>query len=143
MLRLMHARRGQALLESALVVPVIMLLALGAIDFGRVFAATLTASNAAKQAAAFAAQHQADGSSAGGSCLRTWGQTVDVAIQSGSSLGVGCSNVTIAAGTADPYGRTPITVTVSAPFSTFTPVASGVLNLHRVGGSATARGETW
>ena len=136
-------RRGQALIESAIVVPVIMLLALGAVDFGRVFAATLTASNAAKQAAAYAAQHQGDGSTTGGTCARAWGQTADIAIQSGTSLGVGCSNVTISAGTADPYGRTPITVTVSAPFSTFTPVASGVLNLHRVGGSATARGETW
>jgi len=139
----METRRGQALVEAALVLPVIMLLALGAVDFGRVFAATLTASNAAKQAAAFAAQHQADGSSVGGTCARTWGQTTDVAIASGSSLSVGCSNVAITAGTADPYGRTPITVTVSAPFTTFTPVASMVLNLHSVGGSATARGETW
>jgi len=139
----MKSRRGQALIESALVVPVIMLLALGAVDFGRVFAAALTASNAAKQAAAYAAQHQADGNTVGGSCAEAWGQTVDIAIQSGSSLGVGCSNVTVSAGTVDPYGRTPITVSVSAPFSTFTPIASGVLNLHRVGGSASARGETW
>ena len=139
----MRSRRGQALVEAAVVVPVFVLLVLGAVDFGRAFAATLTVTNAARQAAAFAAQHQADGSGAGGSCQRTWGQSEDIAIGAASSLAIGCANVSVTNGNADPYGRTPITVTITAPFAPFTPIVGQVLNLHQVGGSATARGETW
>ena len=139
----MRTRRGQALVEAAVVIPVFMLFVLGAVDFGRAFAATLTVTNAARPAAAYAAQHQADGSSAGGSCQRAWGQSVDVAIASASSLGIGCPNVSVTNSPADPYGRTPITVSITATFAPFTPIVSQVLNLHQVGSSATARGETW
>lgn len=140
---LVQKLRGQALVEAALVMPVFMLFVLGAVDFGRAFASVLTATNAAKQAAAYAAQHQADGSTAGGSCQRAWGQSADVAIAAGSSLGIQCTNVSVGTGAADPYGRTPITVTVTATFTPFIPIVSQVLNLRSVGGTATARGETW
>jgi Flp pilus assembly protein TadG len=139
----MQKFRGQALVEAALVIPVFMLFVVGAVDFGRAFAAVLTATNAAKQAAAYAAQHQADGSTAGGSCQRSWGQSTDVAITAASSLAIQCTNVSVGSGTTDPYGRTPITVTVTAAFTPFTPIVSQVLNLRSVGGTATARGETW
>ena len=131
------------MVEAAVIVPLFLLLVLGAVDFGRAFAASLTVSSAARQAAAFAAQHQADGSSSGGSCQRAWGQATDVAIAAASSLSLQCGNVSVSTGAADPYGRTPITVTVTAAFTPFTPIVGSVLNLHAVGGAATARGESW
>ena len=138
-----RTHRGQSLVEAAIVMPVFLLLVLGAVDFGRAFSASLTVENAARQAAAYAAQHQADGSRSGGSCQRTWGGTTDVAMASASSLGIQCTNVSVNAGSTDPYGRTPVTVTVSATFVPFTPIVGSVLGLHSVGGSATARGESW
>ena len=135
--------RGQALVEAALIFPLLMVFLLGAIDFGRAFTAALQAGNSARQAAGYAAQHQADGQSNGGSCQSRWGQTIDVAIASGPGLGLGCSSVSVSSGSADPFGRSPVTVTVNVPFQPFTPLAGQVLGLNKVSGSATARGETW
>lgn len=44
-------RRGQALVELAIILPVFLILLLGALDLGRVFYATITVENAAKEAA--------------------------------------------------------------------------------------------
>ncbi len=130
-------------METAILLPVFMLLVLGAVDYGRAFAAGLSASNAARQAAGYAAQHQADGAVSGGSCNRPWGQTIDIALTSGSALGIGCANVDVDTSAADPYGRTPITVSIQAPFKAFTPLVTQALGLSQVGGRATARGESF
>ncbi len=135
-----RGRSGQVLVESALIFPLVLVLVLGAVDFGRAFSAGIAAANAARQAAAYAAQHQADGSSTGGSCQQLWGATIDVALASGSELGIGCQDIKVVTGTADPYGRTPITLTIKAPFRAFTPIAAA-LGLTEIRGSATARGE--
>jgi len=136
-------RRGQALVESAVFFPLFLILVLGALDFGQAFAATLAAENAARQAAGYAAQHQADGSGGGGSCQQAWGRTIDVALAAASPLQIGCANVTVVAGGPDAYGKTPVTVTVTAPFRAFTPLVTEALGLTQVAGHATARGETW
>lgn len=47
-------RRGQTLVEFALIVPIILLLVLGLIDFARVFQAYLTLQNAAREAGRYA-----------------------------------------------------------------------------------------
>ena len=44
-------RRGQALVELAIILPVMLFLLLGALDLGRVFYANITVENAAKEAA--------------------------------------------------------------------------------------------
>jgi Flp pilus assembly protein TadG len=44
-----RGRRGQALVELAIILPVILLLLLGALDFGRVYYAQITITNAAKE----------------------------------------------------------------------------------------------
>ncbi len=138
-----NSRRAQSLVELALLLPLFMMLLLGAVEFGRAFAAGLTASSAARQAASYAAQHQTDGSSAGGSCVKAWGQTIDVALAAGSGLGLTCASVAVLPGSPDPYGRTPVTVTITAPYQVLTPFVAQVLGLHQVWGSSTGRGETW
>ena len=49
--------RGQAVLEFALVAPVLMVLALGVVDFGRVYASAVTVEAAAREAADFGSWH--------------------------------------------------------------------------------------
>jgi Flp pilus assembly protein TadG len=53
-------RRGQALVEFALVVPVMLLILLIAVDFGRLFFAHISNVNAAREGANYAAAHAAD-----------------------------------------------------------------------------------
>lgn len=137
------SRRGQALVETALIFPVVLLLGLGAIDFGRAFTEGITLSNAAHEAAAYAAQHQADGSSSGGSCQQPWGDTIDVALAAGSSAAVACADVSVSTAPADPYGRSPITVSIRKPFKGFAPGLTQALGLTHVAAHATARGESW
>ena len=55
----MKSERGQSLVEFALVVPVLLLLLFGIIDFGRVFHASLTIDHAGREAAR-AAKHRQD-----------------------------------------------------------------------------------
>ena len=48
--------RGQALVELALVTPVLLVLLLGAVDLGRLFYARITVTNAAREGAMMAAK---------------------------------------------------------------------------------------
>lgn len=52
-----RSRRGQALVELALLLPLLLILVLGAIDFGRVFLGWVALQNAARVGANFAATH--------------------------------------------------------------------------------------
>lgn len=54
MLRFFRRSRGQALPEFAMVVPLILLMAIGTLDMGRVLFAMDTSANAAREAARFA-----------------------------------------------------------------------------------------
>lgn len=51
------ARRGQALVELAILMPLLLLLLLGAIDFGRIFFGWVAVNNASRIAANYAATH--------------------------------------------------------------------------------------
>ena len=53
----MTARSGQAMVEFALLLPVLLLLLVVAIDFGRLFATFVAINNAAREGAAYAAGH--------------------------------------------------------------------------------------
>jgi Flp pilus assembly protein TadG len=52
--------RGQALVEFALVLPLMLLLLLLAVDFGRLFTTYIAVNNAAREGAFYAAEHAAD-----------------------------------------------------------------------------------
>lgn len=54
------AQRGQSLVELALLVPVLILILIGIIDFGRVFNAYITITNAAREGARYGAMHPDD-----------------------------------------------------------------------------------
>lgn len=63
--------RGQSLVEVALCLPILLLIVLGTVDVGRIYAAKLAATNAAREAAIFAARNpQATADGAAGICQR-------------------------------------------------------------------------
>jgi Flp pilus assembly protein TadG len=85
--------RGQSLVEIALCLPILLLLVLGTVDVGRIYATKIAMTNAAREAAAFAARNpQVAADGAGGICQRARDE-----------LGVG--------GAASPCTTAPITVT--------------------------------
>lgn len=60
MLNLLKSRKGQALVETALTLPILLLVVMGIIEFGRIFNAELIVSNAAREGARYAALHSTD-----------------------------------------------------------------------------------
>lgn len=58
---LVHIReRGQGLLEFALILPILLLIAVGLLDLGRVFFASIIISNASREGARFLSLHPND-----------------------------------------------------------------------------------
>src|SRR5437016_9760379 len=49
--RLSYSKRGQAIVETALLLPILMLLVMGSADLGRVFYYSIAVTNAAREAA--------------------------------------------------------------------------------------------
>ncbi len=52
-----HLSRGQSLVEFALILPVLLVIVLGAVDLGRVYLSTINLQNAAKEGAFFGSRH--------------------------------------------------------------------------------------
>ena len=116
---------GQALVELALVTPVILLLLLAAIDLGRVFYAEISVSNSAREAAMVAANNPTS-FSAGTPCNPATNAVMCAATreaQGGGFVNVAPSDVTRTCNPscAKTYG-THITVTVTGHFQLITPI---------------------
>jgi len=125
-------RRGQALVELALIIPILLVLLLGALDLGRAFYSKITVTNAAKEGAMVASQ--------GGSSSEI--KTAVVTEAKGGFVEISATNVTATSCPANPNGATPpVAVTAEAPFHALTPFISGVLGGDNVmiGATATAR----
>jgi Flp pilus assembly protein TadG len=136
---------GQSLVEFALVLPVILLLAFGFIDVGRLVFDYNTLTNAARQAARVAAVNQLDPAGGPTDCLDTkpvldpsdphW-TFRGCAMAAGRALGVTSTDVTIAYGA--PPGTTVscsptvnvgciASVTLTHTFTPITPIAGSIL----------------
>lgn len=141
--------RGTALVEFALLLPLLALLGLGTVDFGRAYRTVNEVKNAAREGAAFAQVHPAllagsgcttpdsaqwharnEGGAAGGSFA------VDVTTPSGtfSSADIGCGPFSAAATSGQ-----NITVTVSAPFTILTPLVRSITGNPTIRSSVTVR----
>jgi Flp pilus assembly protein TadG len=119
---------GQALVEFALILPLFLLLALTAIDLGRVFYSQITVTNAAR-AGAVEAAYQPTSYSAGAACSATnlivCAATNEAA---GSMLTVAPADIAVICSPSCATGATPanqVTVTVTGHFSLVTPLLSG------------------
>ncbi len=113
--RFIGSKRGQSLAEFALILPVLVLLMLGAIDFGRVFFAYVSVTNAARNGADYASFSSARANDLTGIRAAVVGDTGDLLNTSASN-----PQVTAATGT-DSQGRLYADVTVTYAFSTLFP----------------------
>ncbi len=136
--------RGQAVVEFALVVPVLVLLLLITIDFGRAFFTYVQVNNAAREGAAYGAAQPTDTS---GITTRAQ-QEINAQAQKGENpLSVGSPTCALPSGTTIDCAIAPggggtgntITVAVSENFSFLTPLINGIFNNNfNVGASSTA-----
>jgi len=141
--------RGTALVEFALLLPLLALLGLGTVDFGRAYRTVNEVKNAAREAAAFAQLHPTH--LAGTGCTTPdsaqWharneggaadsGFAVDVTTPSGtySSADAGCGPFSAAATSGE-----EITVTVSTPFRILTPLVRSITGNPTIRSSVTVR----
>jgi Flp pilus assembly protein TadG len=74
-------QKGQALVELALTLPLILLLILGAMDFGRLFTTKLVMNNAAREGAYFVTTYPCD-------ALDDFAATISAALTEANGLGV-------------------------------------------------------
>ncbi len=138
---------GQALVEFALVLPILALLTVIAVDFGRVFFSYIQITNAAREAAAFGAVTPALTTEIENAALRE----ANVQGQGGESpiqVSTECRNTSgiIIACAAAPGGAGPgntLTVKVAEEFSFITPLVNDILNnnfVMRVSATSTVLG---
>lgn len=104
------AERGQAAVELALALPVLVFVVLGVLDLGRVFSYHVMLANAAREAARFCALHPGD----------TAGTRARALAELDGKLPTNTANTICAA--VSPGD--PITVTVTAVFTPVTPLIS-------------------
>jgi Flp pilus assembly protein TadG len=123
--RLRPRSRGQALVEFALILPVFLLLALAAIDLGRIFYSEITVTNAAR-AGAVEASYNPTSFTAGSACSATNRVMCAATKEStGSFVTVGTGDITLACAPSCATGATPanrVTVTVIGHFTLVTPL---------------------
>jgi len=126
----LRSERGQALVEMALVLPVLVLLIFGIIEFGRVFNAYLIITNAAREGARAGIVGATD--------LKIL-QTVE---GSATTLDTLQLTVTITPSSAYRVRGSSLTVDVDYPVTLYAPVISNIIgNPYVVHGSSTMRVE--
>ena len=121
-----EARRGQSLTEFALTLPVILLLVLFGLDFGRVFLGWVTLTNAVREAANYAAMNPT-----------AWGVTPNLTVQSEyqrlvaqEAAGANCALPNPAPEPTFPSGTSlgsPADVSITCHFTLITPLISSIV----------------
>jgi Flp pilus assembly protein TadG len=112
---LKRGTRGQSLVEFALILPVLLILMLGTIDFGRVYFAYVSVTNAARNGAQYASFSSEAAADSDGIRNAALADTVELVNTSPTN-----PNVTVATGT-DSQSRLYADVTVAYTFSTIFP----------------------
>jgi Flp pilus assembly protein TadG len=110
------ASRAQSLAELALSLPLLLVLAVGVADFGRVFYALVSVENSARQAARYAASHYSADEPAFASAE---------ALGTADALGAGLDNAVTVVVAASRGGSPVVSASVSHQFS----LATGLLGL--------------
>ncbi|HET6732747.1 TadE/TadG family type IV pilus assembly protein [Mycobacterium sp.] len=127
-------RRGQTLVEFALILPIFILLLVGIVDFGRAIYAYNTLSNASREAVRIAIVDQ--------NCTHIVDEAIDHAVSLGLSTGdvevefasADLSTVTACNNTEQSLGRVAI-VTTNYSYTAATPIIGnlvGVINMQAV-----------
>ena len=111
-------KRGQSLVEVALLLPILLMLLSGLIDFGRIYYAMVALNDSAEEGASYAALWPSDYSEIQ---LRTADASAGIV-----SFPPEAVNVTYPPGYPDVNVGTPITVTVDYTIPLFTPFANTI-----------------
>jgi PKD repeat protein len=134
-----HRSRGQALVEFALIVPVMLLLLLIAIDFGRLFFSYVQINNAAREAASFGSRAPTNNTGIANVALQETNSqkqpgesAIVVTTSCKNSAGGALASCALATGGAAGAGNT-ITVNVNERFTFLTPLIGAMFsNLHLI-----------
>jgi len=126
-----RSSRGQSLVEFALVLPVLLILVLMAIDFGRLFSSWVTLNNAARVAANYAAANP-DEAFGAGSDYETQVNKEGFASLNATCATAGVPPPDFADTAVDTNGTTHnmgdvATVSISCNFKVLTPIISAVV----------------
>jgi Flp pilus assembly protein TadG len=125
---LMRSEKGQSLVEFALVLPILIFLLFGIIDFGRIFYTYLTIEHAGREAARAASIGKDD-------------TTVkNTAVNDGASIGLTTSQVDISP-TGTRSSDTNATVTITYPVTFLTPVIGNLIGPLTLTDTSTMRVE--
>ncbi len=111
----MKDRRGQALVELALIVPILLFLVLGVVEFGRLFNAYMTVQHAAREGARLGILGASDN------------EIRNRVLQNTVSLDPALVSVAIAPSSSSRTSGTILTVYVSYNFTVLMPLLSSVI----------------
>lgn len=109
----MKAQNGQSLVEFALVLPLLVFLLFGIMDFGRIFHAYLTIDHAGREAARAASVGKDDTS------------VKNTAVNDAAGIGLTVSRVGVTPATRT--SGTDVTVTITYPITFLTPVIGSIV----------------
>ena len=109
----MRSEKGQSIVEFALVLPILVMLLFGIIDFGRIFHTYLAIDHASREAARTASIGENDGA------------IVSTAVASASSIHLTAGQVAVSPGGTKASGS-DVTVTITYPIRFLTPVVSNL-----------------
>jgi Flp pilus assembly protein TadG len=107
----MKSDKGQSLVEFALIVPVLLLLLLGIMDFARIFHAYLTIDHAGREAAREASIGKVEPA------------ITEKAVEQGASIGLKTANVHVSPGSPG----TNATITIEYPITFLTPMVGNIV----------------
>ncbi|MGC9224473.1 MAG: TadE/TadG family type IV pilus assembly protein [Terracidiphilus sp.] len=119
--------RGSSLVELAMVLPVFMLLLLGAVDFGRAYYLSMEIAGAAHAAAVYGSQNPTDTAGMQSAALKGAPNAANLSVSSatygcecsdGSNYSASCSAAPACTGTTQVYR---VNVTVTAPYKVMFP----------------------
>ena len=109
----MRSEKGQSIVEFALVLPILVMLLFGIIDFGRIFHTYLAIDHASREAARTASIGENDAT------------IVSTAVASASSIHLTAGQVAVSPGGTKSSGS-DVTVTITYPINFLTPVVSNL-----------------
>jgi Flp pilus assembly protein TadG len=136
-----RSSRGQGIVEFAIIAPLLILIVLGTIDFGRVLFSWIEVQNASREATAYAISNPTD---TAGIAVHARQET---SVQ--KQTGEGALVITTTCNRSDTKAVVPcnalvvtglgstVTVSVSEPFTFFTPIISQLFSGFSLGGSST------
>ncbi|WP_342432923.1 TadE/TadG family type IV pilus assembly protein [Neobacillus sp. FSL H8-0543] len=111
----MKSQKGQSLVEFALVLPLLILLLFGIIDFGRIFHAYLTIDHTGREAARAASIGKDD-------------TTIkNKAVNDAVGIGLTITDIGISPPTATRESGNDVTITITYPITFLTPVIGSVV----------------